>query len=501
MIYVFDKPTNWLGKADLKEPPLKTYPICGELVRDIPILPDHISPDLEGWRYEAYCRFDPRIKKDDVVARMPPGAQGEHNSNLSMRVQRFREGANVLGWVAKGGKFTADKLRLQGLLQGAGVPLTNNTTRGITWGANPGGQPIPVPAKLRWESCVEAAPAPAHVVPAVPVAFTALRGTGSALVSAPSPAVTGPVSVAPPPFTATTNTFAPIQATNIPVTQAASAHGTQNSVNPSILPSSPSSSSSPPRPQRSITSALPQNPAASLVPGNSISNQLLDRRLFQTCPPAQLQAAGSTNTPPPPSQTGCLVESGPGTAMPTITDGRQQMSSSSLPGYQLPPLSPRGPQSVSSSAQDAAGPSLAKPTTTTPKDFKRKRDKDDQEGDPTYAARSTQRPIKQPRRRNLPAASAANRESRGRFRTRWPRTAFSGVTQDMPQSLNEWMVLSNASHIANEASSLNTEQVQPTRSSLGHHHPNIYLHDGNGDVVAAPEDFLHPNGADAGRLR
>jgi hypothetical protein len=426
MIYVFDKPVNWLGKADLKEPPLKTYPIYGALLRDIPILPDHISPDLEGWRYEAYCRFDPRIKKDDVVARMPPGAQGEHNSNLSMRVQRFREGANVLGWVAKGGKFAGEKVRLQGLLQAAGVPLANNTTRGITWGAKAGGQPIPVPAKLRWESCVEAAPAQAPVVPTVPAAFTALPLPPLAGKDAPVPAATGPISAPPPPFTATTNT-PPIQATNIPVTQATSAHGTHIPAN-SVILSSPlsTSSSSQPRPQRSITSALPQNPAASLVPGNTISNQCLDPQLFQTCPPAQLPASSSINPPSPPSQAGGLIDSGPSRAMPTIRDGPQQVPSSSLPGTHLPPLSLRRPQSSSSSTQDAAGPSSAKPTTIAPKDLKRKRDEDDQGEDPNYAGRNTQRPIKQPRHRDLPAAPATNRESRGRFRTRWPRTTFGG---------------------------------------------------------------------------
>jgi hypothetical protein len=37
------------------------------------------------------------------------------------------------------------------------------------------------------------------------------------------------------------------------------------------------------------------------------------------------------------------------------------------------------------------------------------------------------------------------------------------VTQGMPQSLNEWIELSNASNVANEASSLNTEP-EPTSS-------------------------------------
>jgi hypothetical protein len=161
IIYTFEKPANWLGRADLKDPPLKTYPIYGKYLRDIPILPDHISKDVEGWRLETWFRFDPRIRKDDLVNRMPLATRSDHNTNLSMRAQRFRKDANVLGWVAKGGKFTSEKQRLQQLLRGAGVDLNLNTTRGISWGANPPGQPIPVPARLRWASWVEAAPAQA----------------------------------------------------------------------------------------------------------------------------------------------------------------------------------------------------------------------------------------------------------------------------------------------------------------------------------------------------
>jgi len=42
--------------------------------------------------------------------------------------------------------------------------------------------------------------------------------------------------------------------------------------------------------------------------------------------------------------------------------------------------------------------------------------------------------------------------------------------------------------------------IQPARPGLGYHDPYIYHRDGSGDVVGAPEGFLHCNGVDAGRV-
>ena len=58
VMYELDRPQNWLTEAELHPPPPKGYLVYGAVLRDIPILPDHISPKLEGWRYEYWCRLD-----------------------------------------------------------------------------------------------------------------------------------------------------------------------------------------------------------------------------------------------------------------------------------------------------------------------------------------------------------------------------------------------------------------------------------------------------------
>jgi hypothetical protein len=430
---------------------------------------------------------------------MPPASRGQHNADLSMRTQRFRRDANILGWVAKGGKFAGEKQRLQQLLQAAGVPLALNTTRGISWGTNPYGQPIPVPAKLRWDSCVEAAPAQAPVAPLGPVVATTLplppfAATGSAPINAPVSAAVGQVSAPPPIFTAATNTLPPIQATNIPVTQAPSAHGTQIPALP-VVPRT----SSLPRPPSPTTSALSRNLAANLVPGNPISYQLLDPQLIQPCPPGQPPATGTMNPPPQVSQARPSVNFSSSIAMSTATAGPQQHFRDAVSNTQQPSLSSAGLQPAASSVEGAAGPSSRNPTTDTANHRKRSRDDDNQEPDRTYTGQSTVRPVKKPRRSNL-MATAANNEPRRGFRMRWPRAAFGGAGEDSPQSLSEWVQQGGASQGENTAGLVDTEQIQPARASLGYHERHYYLHEGNGDVVAAPEDFVHSDGVDTGRL-
>jgi hypothetical protein len=491
MIYTFDKPTNWLRRADLKDPPLKTYPIYGKFLRDIPILPDHISKDVEGWRMETWSRFDPRIRRYDLVNRMPLAARSDHNTDLSMRAQRFRKVANVLGWVAKGGKFASEKQRLQQLLQGAGVPLNLNTTRGISWGANPYGQPIPVPAKLRWASCVEAAPAQTPLTPAVPAVVNTFL--------APPLAALGltPAAIAPalaPPSLVVTNTILAIHVTNLPVTRGPSAQRTLHpaalNVAPSERPHSPSS-----------TSARPQVSAVNSLSPNLIPVQLLNPQLF--CPPGQIPATGTMNRPSQLNQAAPVVNFGPSIATSTTGPTPEQLLSASTPNSQPTRLSLAGAHNATrhttSSGKGAAG---ASPTNTSSaaSSLKRNREKVDQLSNPTYTGENSQRPDKKPRRSTLTGAIINDGPRGGSFRKRWPRAAFKGAGEDMAQSLNEWIQETNVSHVASEAGLVNSMPIQPARSSLGYHDPYIYHQEGSGDVVVAPEDFLHCNGVDAGRV-
>jgi hypothetical protein len=497
IIYVFDKPANWLGKTDLKEPPVKTNPVWGKLLRDIPILPDHISPDLEGWRYEAWYRMDPRIKKEDIEDRMPPASVGQHNARWSMRVQRFRENANVLGWVAKGGKFASEKQRLTQLLLAAGVPLALNTTRGITWGAVPNGPRIAVPTKLRWESCVEPAPAQAPGLPAAPaVTNTFLPHFVAASVPslANTPVATAVSSrLAPlPSVTTTANTIAPSQPTNIPVSQVTSVHGTQRPINRAIP-----SPSSQPQPPPLIGPTLPRNPASISVQGQPIQNDFLDPQIFQGCPPNQVPTTINMNPSPSlPGQAGPPVNGGPSIPVSSLIAPRSHQITDRVAVTQQPHCRVLGPLSAIGFDQGAAATSSTNPGAVTPESRpKRKRDGDE---DASNVGPSNGRISKKPRR--APTA-VGNSQSQRRFRTRFPRTTFGGITQDMPQSLNEWIQVANASHVAEEAGLARNEQIQPARPSDGYQQAYIYLCPGGGDVFATPEDFLHSDAVDAARQR
>jgi hypothetical protein len=498
IIYAFDKPANWLGRADLKDPPLKTYHIYGKFLRDIPILPDHISKDVEGWRMETWSRFDPRIRKHDLVNRMPLAARSDHNTDLSMRAQRFRKDANVLGWVAKGGKFTSERQRLQQLLQGAGVPLNPNTTRGISWGANPYGQPIPVPAKLRWASCVEAAPAQVPLTPAVPaVVNTLLAPPLAAIRLAPGRTII-PAAIAPelaPPSLVVTNTILAIHVTNLPVTRGPNAQRTLLLAAPNIAPSSE-------RPHSlSSTSGRPRVSAINSLSPNLISVQLLDPQLFY--PPGQSSTTSTMNRPSQPNQAAPIVNFRPSVAMSTTSPTLEQLLSASTPNCQPTRPSLAGAQNATrhttSSVKGAAGTSSTN-TRSAANSLKRNGENDDQVSNIAYTGESSQRPHKKPRRSTLAGAAVNDGSPGGSFRKRWPRTAFKGAGAGMPQSPNEWLQEANVSQVASEAGLVNDRLIQPARPSLGYHDLYIYHQERNGGVVAAPEDFLHCNGVDAGRV-
>lgn len=174
ILYCFDRPELWLTPKDLREPPLKSYRVNGFQLRDIPILPDHVSLDLEGWRHVAWTRMDPRISSKDITDRM--GLQSNmtanprsrkklrcQNSTIQMRTARFREDFPALGWVKKGGNFDKDRRKLKTRLQVADINLNRNTTRGVSWGlvdttkGESGGR-IPVAETKSWPNSVEQQP-------------------------------------------------------------------------------------------------------------------------------------------------------------------------------------------------------------------------------------------------------------------------------------------------------------------------------------------------------
>lgn len=136
IIYTFEPPEGYYTTHMLKEPPLKPYTIYGEHLRDIPILPDRISPDPESWLYEYWCRLDPRIKYErDIAQRIRPDLRPNHAARFSQARLRFRKECYVISWGMKGKNFEDDRARLLKAAAKAGVDLTaTNSTRGLTWG-------------------------------------------------------------------------------------------------------------------------------------------------------------------------------------------------------------------------------------------------------------------------------------------------------------------------------------------------------------------------------
>ncbi|KAF7514452.1 hypothetical protein GJ744_000222 [Endocarpon pusillum] len=136
ILYAFEPPDDYYHAKMLREPPLKPYTVHGVKVRDIPILPDRISPDPEGWLYECWCRFDPRINyKRDIEPRICPDQRPDYPTRFSQSRIRFRQDCHLLAWAVKGKHYEKDKNTIINVATNIGVDVkATNSTRGLTWG-------------------------------------------------------------------------------------------------------------------------------------------------------------------------------------------------------------------------------------------------------------------------------------------------------------------------------------------------------------------------------
>ena len=156
IIYAFEPPDGYYHANMLKEPPLKPYTVHGVKIRDIPILPDRISPDPEGWLYECWCRFDPRINyKRDIEPRICPDQRPDYPTRFSQSRLRFREDCHLLAWAVKGKHYEKDRNTIIDAATNLGVDIkATNSTRGLTWGLvdptkGEASRRIPIPDPLR----------------------------------------------------------------------------------------------------------------------------------------------------------------------------------------------------------------------------------------------------------------------------------------------------------------------------------------------------------------
>jgi hypothetical protein len=113
-----------------------------------------------------------------------------NGSTVQMRSLRFRTDCPALGWANKGPKYGAEKLRIEGLLQAAGLDSGSRTTRGLAWGlADPNdanSTRIEIPAKKGWICSVEDATI-AHLNP---IQSPVASGFANSAQPAPFPAAT-----------------------------------------------------------------------------------------------------------------------------------------------------------------------------------------------------------------------------------------------------------------------------------------------------------------------
>ncbi|PWY73362.1 hypothetical protein BO83DRAFT_417177 [Aspergillus eucalypticola CBS 122712] len=124
------KPTGPKSKI---EPPDMPYPINGKLLRDIPVLPDHIASDVDEFRVEAWMRLDRRIRLSDITDRMSPEFRIAPNA-LQQRGGRFRQAFGMLAWDS-GNKLSRElESKLMQTLMEHGIDPNLNTTRGLTPG-------------------------------------------------------------------------------------------------------------------------------------------------------------------------------------------------------------------------------------------------------------------------------------------------------------------------------------------------------------------------------
>ncbi|KAE8329867.1 hypothetical protein BDV39DRAFT_202444 [Aspergillus sergii] len=121
-------------KKDRKsDPPRMSYPIHGQYLRDLPILPDNIASTVEEFRVEAWMRLDRRIRLRDITDRMHPLFRIQDNA-LQQRSVRFRQQFSLIAWDSGNKRSQQLKQDILRKMQEIGLPPALNTTRGITPG-------------------------------------------------------------------------------------------------------------------------------------------------------------------------------------------------------------------------------------------------------------------------------------------------------------------------------------------------------------------------------
>lgn len=146
IMYVFKSP---VANVRNDKPPKMSYPIHGQYLREIPVLPDNISSNVEEFRVEAWMRLDRRIRLCDITNRMHPAFRIKQNA-LQQRGVRFRKAFCMLAW-GSGNKKTAElEAEIVKAMIEKGIDPALNSTRGLTPGlidpqlGEAGGR-IPVP--------------------------------------------------------------------------------------------------------------------------------------------------------------------------------------------------------------------------------------------------------------------------------------------------------------------------------------------------------------------
>ncbi|GMG52350.1 unnamed protein product [Aspergillus oryzae var. brunneus] len=121
-------------KKDRKpDPPRMNYPIHGQYLRDLPILPDNIASTVEEFRVEAWMRLDRRIRLRDITDRMHPLFRIQDNA-LQQRSVRFRQQFSLIAWDSGNKRSQQLKQDILRKMQEIGLSPALNTTRGITPG-------------------------------------------------------------------------------------------------------------------------------------------------------------------------------------------------------------------------------------------------------------------------------------------------------------------------------------------------------------------------------
>ena len=214
--------------------------------------------------------------------------------------------------------------------------------------------------------------------------------------------------------------------------------------------------------------------------------------------PGLLPATSSMNPPPQPNQAASSAKLEPNIDTSSNARTPQQQLTLSMSGNGPFSLSlARALHAISAVHAAAAGQFSTNVTTSPTKGTKRKRDEGKQEEHSSYVDESNERPTKKLR------PSAAKNEPQKRFRKRFPRAAFgdggNGGVDPRPDNFNDWLHQASSLDVVEGTGFVNMQQVQPARQGLGYHEPFVYYHEADGQRIAAPEDFLHPDGVEAGR--